>query len=117
MGRTKQIGTDQSVGLFNIFEVFKIAGFQSLEMMVGMVSYSVTLFLDLLEDFRIAKYIFPDCKKCCLNFLFAEQIENPWCHTGYRAIIESEVYGFVLPGHAPDGSRKPLGKKPGQMYL
>ena len=74
-----------------IFEVSFVGRFPAIEVIVGMISYRMTILKNLPVNFRMFAHIFADTKKSGFCFVTSQDFEYPGREFGNWTVVKSEV--------------------------
>lgn len=80
------------VGTFlHIFEVGFVGRFPSIQVIVGMIAYSMSILKNLPVNFRMFAHVIANAEKSSFGFVASQDFQYPGRKFWYGAIVESEV--------------------------
>ena len=99
--RTEKVGGEVAVGLVDIGDVSLGALLESLEVVEGMVTYTVTTLNNHLVLIWMLAYIVAYHKESSLDLVFVQHIKYPRRYLGDRTIVEGEIDSLLRCIHPP----------------
>lgn len=93
--RAEKIALYQLVGLLNIVEIFLIPGAPALDVMIGMITHTVTTLENLTKNLRVPVNILTHTEESCLCIILIQKLQNLRRNLRNRTVIKSKVN--ILP--------------------
>ena len=101
MRRTHQIGMQISIRLLHVITVFADAVAEAADMVVGMITDTMSLANDTLKQLRIFTGIVTDHEEGRLDIIMPERVEDKRCGFRDRTVIEGQIHCLLVPVHSP----------------
>ena len=132
MRRTEQEGVEGFVGRFGIadgehevvrlFRILQVAvggeisAAEAADVIEGVVADAVATFYNHAEFFRVFSDVVAHHEEGGFDVVLVQQIEYPGRDYGDRPVVESQVDGFLVGAHPPQGAGIEFSKQFGRLF-
>ena len=104
------------VGQLDVGQIVRRTVLETAQVVEGVVAQAVPLLHHHAEHGRMLAHVVAHHEEGRLDAILAQHAQHPGSHLGYGSVVKSEINGFLLGAHTPQGGRIEFAKQSRRLF-